>query len=158
MKQITANSYAIRMMKHSDASDCYALWKKAGLSVAPFDREMHELKTLIEKNPASCFVARCDNQLIGSVIGAYNGRRAWIYHLAVDPHYQCNGIGTQLLKKTEQALHTLGATKILLGVSYTNLKTVVFYEHYGYSVMNDAVHMEKNYWKPNRSMKGGETV
>ncbi len=141
-------------MKHSDIVACYKLWKKAGLSVAAFDREAFELKMLLKENPTSCFVAYQGDLLIGSVIGAYNGRRAWIYHLAVDPNCQHKGVGTELLKRTEQALKTLGVTKILLGVGYTNLKTVPFYEHNGYSVMNDAVLMKKNYWNPKIFVKG----
>lgn len=148
------NPYQIRLMKYSDASGCYDLWKKAGLSVVAFDREVHELKMLIAINSTSCFVACDGNQLIGSVIGAYNGRRAWIYHLAVDPSHQHKGIGTALLQKAEQALESLGATKILLGVGYTNLKIATFYEHHGYSVMNDSVLMQKNYWKAKNIQKG----
>lgn len=151
-------SYDIRLMQEADALACYGLWKKAGLSVASFDRELHELKGLVEKNPTTCFVAIHATQLIGSVIGAYNGRRAWIYHLAVDPLYQHKGIGSSLLKLAEQTLQSIGATKILLGVSLANLKTASFYERQGYSVANDAILMEKNYWKGKISMKGGEIV
>jgi len=146
----------IRLMNYSDGPNCYDLWKKAELPVASFDREMYEMKALLEKNPTSCFVVFSDGKFIGTVIGTFNGRRAWVYHLAVDPSFQHKGIGKALLKKTEIALKAQGVTKILLGVSVSNLKTTTFYEHNGYSVMNDAILMEKNYWNQEMSKKGGE--
>ena len=46
------------------------------------------LKLFIEKNPSTCLVIRDNGRLIGTVLGGFDGRRGYIYHLAVDPDYR----------------------------------------------------------------------
>lgn len=136
--------YQIVLMKAQDIPSMLKLWKKVKLSVSTAKRETIEIKSMLEKNPTSCFIAVKDHQIIGSIFGAYNGRRGWIYHLAVHQKWQKKGLGAMLLKNAEKALLSLGVTKILLGVRYANLKVAPFYEKYGFSVINDTVIMEKD--------------
>ena len=137
----------IEKMKLSNFKDLRALWGKAGLHLAEFERGQYELDQLMNLNPNSCLVAKEDGQIIGSVIGAFNGRRAWIYHMAIDPYWQKKGYGSMLLNEIERALKKKGVTKILLGVLLTNLKVVPFWEKHGYNVMDDAIVMEKDLWE-----------
>lgn len=133
----------IKLIKPEDFSKLLTLWNEAGLSVVNFKREQQELSTLLKLNLDSCLVATINKKIIGSIIGAFNGRRVWIYHLAIHPNWQNKGLGSKLLKKIESIFKKKGATKILLGVSFNNLSTCSFYEKSGYSIMNDAVLMSK---------------
>ena len=80
-------------MKQSDFEEIYALLIKAGLSLAQKEKELYEYKMIFQLNPKCCFVAKEKNKIIGAVFGAFNGKRGWIYHLAVDSKYQNQNIG-----------------------------------------------------------------
>lgn len=133
----------IKLIKLGDFTKLLTLWNEAGLSVVNFKNEQKELQMLLKLNPESCLVAAVNKKIVGSIIGAFNGRRVWIYHLAIHPEWQNKGIGSKLLKRVEKIFKKKGATKILLGVSFDNLSTCSFYEKNGYSIMNDAVLMSK---------------
>lgn len=133
----------IREIEISDFPKIYTLWKEAGLVVDNFEKEKQEFIQIITLNPTSCFVVDKANKIIGSCLGAFNGRRGWIYHLAIQPEYQNYGYGEMIFKKTEKALLKKGAKKILLGVAFTNKTVVPFYEKQGYKIMDDALVMEK---------------
>lgn len=134
----------IRIMTIEDFDSMYLLWKKVGLDMADYESEKELVNEMIKRNLSSNFVVFEGMRIIGSILGVFNGRRGWIYHLAVDPSFQKNGVGTMLLQKTEQALKKLGTRRILLGVNKTNLKVLPFYEKYGYQKVDDAVYMGKN--------------
>lgn len=133
----------IREIEISDFPKIYALWKEAGIAVASFEKENEEFLEIITFNPASCFVIQKNSQIIGSCLGTFNGRRGWIYHLAIQPEYQNYGYGEMIFKKTERALFKIGAPKILLGVALSNKKVISFYEKQGYKIMDDVLVMEK---------------
>lgn len=134
----------IKQMKISDFSEIFLLWKKAGLNVLSEEIEFYEAKNMIKLNPDSCFVLVKNEKIIGSILGVFNGRRGWIYHLAIDPDFQKKGYGSLLLKKTENALKKQGARRVNLGVEYENLKVFPFYQKYGYEVINNALWLGKN--------------
>jgi len=137
--------------KKADFRQLMDLWKKAGLSLSDQAIEQEEFVAMLALNPTSCLVAKVKHQVVGSALGIFNGRRAWIYHLAVNPKWQKQGVGSKLLQATENALWKIQGNKIRLWVGFTNLKVVPFYEKHGYSVMSDAIMMGKNMY-----LKGGE--
>jgi len=102
---------------------------------------------LINDNPDTCFYLKKNSEIVGTIFGAFNGRRAWIYHLCIHPKYQKQGLGTLLVRKVEDELKKKGATKILLSVSVVNLKIIPFYLKLGYKMMNDLVTFENDLWR-----------
>lgn len=137
----------IRLMTEKDIADIFSLWNDNYLSISSYDREKLECSNMIKLNPSSCFVAIVRNKVIGSIFGAFNGRRAWIYHLCVDKKYRNKKYGSKLLQTAIDALKQKGATKIVLGVGIDNLKTVSFYEKNGFTVMHDAVLFQLDVYK-----------
>jgi len=142
----------IEKMKLSDFDALRALWGESGLHLASYARGKHELDLLIRFNTESCIVAKNNETIIGTAIGAFNGKRAWIYHVAVGPKWQKKGIGSVLLKHVEEILKKKGATKIFLGIAFTNLKVAPFYSKHGYTVMNDAFVMEKDIYEEKQAL------
>lgn len=134
----------IRAMKLSDFNQVYTLWQKVGLDLMDYQKEEKEFFLMLQLNPNTCLVGLENKQIIGSVLGLFNGKRGWIYHLAIHPHYQRRGYGTLLYKKAEEELKKRGAQRLNLGVLYTNLKILPFYEKCGYEVVNDALWLGKN--------------
>lgn len=134
----------IRITRLSDFEEIFSLWQKAGLDLVNKDREFADFKNIIKTNPSSCFVLTINHKIIGCILATFNGRRAWIYHLAIDPLFQNQGYGTFLLERAEKELKKQGAYRVNLGVLYTNLRIVPFYKKLGYSVMTDAIFFWKN--------------
>lgn len=126
-------------MHLKDLPALFDLWEKANLSTTSPNREKRECELMLQKNPTTCFVAIENNQIIGSIFGANNGRRAWIYHFAIDPYFQRKGIGKKLYKTTEEALKKTGVTKIIAAVAKDNLKVQPYYELLGFTLMDDAI-------------------
>jgi ribosomal protein S18 acetylase RimI-like enzyme len=133
----------IRRARPTDFDELYRLWQAAGLKLAPRLQEKTEFESLIKLNRDSCLVALADEEIIAGVLAAFNGRRAWLYHLAVRPGWQEQGYGSALVRKAEKILKNRGATKIVLSVHISNLRTVPFYEKNGYEVKNSCVLMAK---------------
>ncbi|MDP3732906.1 MAG: GNAT family N-acetyltransferase, partial [Candidatus Daviesbacteria bacterium] len=112
--------------------------------VADFKTEKELVSQVIKLNPYSNFIAIKEGKIIGTVFGAFNGWRGWVYHLAIDPFFQKKGLGSLLLQKAEQALKKAGAKRVLLGVKKLNGKALAFYKKQGYIKVNDAIWMGKD--------------
>ena len=120
-----------------DYDEVLALWRESGLTVKRSDT-LQELKKLLAL-PGSVFLtAEADRgdmppEIVGTVIGAWDGRRAWIYHLAVKPVARRGRIGSGLMSAVEQSLRDCGAIKVNLLVEPGNRQAAAFYRALGYS-------------------------
>ena len=131
----------IRNAKISDFQEVFDLWKKAGLTVSNASRENREYELLLKKNPEFCLVGEENGVLVGSVLGTFNGRTAWIYHLAVNPEHQKKRLGTKLLEELEKRFRKEGVTRVRLGVYTPDL--IPYYKRFGFSVVKDIIFMGK---------------
>jgi len=77
-------------------------------------------------------VAECEGRLAGVVIGAWDGRRGWLHHLAVDPGFRRRGIGSALVREVETRLRARGCLKVNLLVFADNSEARAFYRRLGY--------------------------
>ena len=121
----------IREFTLADYETVKKLWKEAGLTLKPSD-ELPEIKKKLERDPDLFLVAEDHNQIVGAVIGSWDGRRGYIYHLAIDPSRQRQGLGLQLMQEVEKRLARRGATKVNLMVEPHNLQVTEFYARLGY--------------------------
>lgn len=122
----------VRIMTIKDFDSLYWLWKEAGLNVEDYQTEKKDAQLMLKFNPKTCFVIVESSQILGSIFGTFNGRRAWIYHLAIHPSIQNKGYGSLLLHKTLKVLKELGAEKSQLWVRKDNIKVLDFYEKQGF--------------------------
>lgn len=129
----------IRLMTIDDYEQVIAVWTAAGLTVDPVLDSKDALATVLAMNPTSCFVMCHDDKVIGAVLGTYNGRVGWIYHLGVLPEYQNHGIGTRLLAVAEHALKQLGAPMVYLSVKVGTEALLPFYKNRGYGGFSSLV-------------------
>ncbi|MCA9099970.1 MAG: GNAT family acetyltransferase [Planctomycetales bacterium] len=72
--------------------------------------------------------------VIGTVMGGYDGHRGWVYALAVAPAVRGRGIGTALMRHLEARLLQLDCLKINLQVMPGNEQVTEFYRRLGYQV------------------------
>ena len=130
-------------MKLKDLDEAFALWEKVNILEFPRKKEQAYVERMIALNPSSCLVGIENNQIIATILGVFNGRRAWIYHFAVDPSYQKEGYGTKILNECENTLKNIGADVALIWVIKTNTQVVPFYQQRNYKEYNDAIPMRK---------------
>jgi ribosomal protein S18 acetylase RimI-like enzyme len=122
----------IREFRDSDYDAVVRLWRAAALTIKPSDA-LPELRKVIDRNPGMFLVVEEDGSVAGTVIGAWDGRRAWVYHLAVHPPLQGRGIGRMLMDELERRLRAVGATKLNLLVEPDNAAVADFYRRLGYA-------------------------
>ena len=78
------------------------------------------------------FVAEAGTKVVGSIIAGYDGRRGWIYSLAVLPEHRRRGLGSRLMRHAEERLKLLGCPKINLQIMQGNEAVEAFYRKLGY--------------------------
>ena len=78
--------------------------------------------------------AVADGNVVGTVMGGYDGHRGWIYSLAVDAAHRRQKLGTALIRHVEKALAEQGSPKINLQVLSSNAGAIEFYEKLGYHI------------------------
>jgi ribosomal protein S18 acetylase RimI-like enzyme len=117
------------------------LWNHAGpgIHVRRSDKP-EELKKKIQRDPDLFLVAERDNQVIGTVLGGYDGRRGMVYHLAVLESYRKRGIGALLMKELEKRMKAKGCIRSYLLVTHDNLEAIHFYENMGWEQLDLAVY------------------
>ena len=97
----------------------------------------------LRRNPNTCFAAEEEGELVGVILSGHDGRRAFIYHLAVAENFQRRGIGSALLQAALEALRAEGIHKAALVVMARNHKGNAFWEKSGFSPRPDLVYRDK---------------
>ena len=132
----------VREFKISDYDAVVELWKDTRLIIRPGDdRNGIELK--LQRDPDLFLVATDDEDVIGVVMGAWDGRRGWINHLAVRPSRQRKGIGKLLIGELEKRLKRKGAKKVNAQIYQWNTESIEFFKAVGYEVHTDLIMIGK---------------
>jgi len=122
------NSYNFQEMNVSDYDRIIAFWKRTpGLGLSDADSQ-YGIRVFLERNPGTSFICEEGDQLIGTILCGHDGRRGYIYHLAVDEAYRKRGIGRQLTQHSLVALHRIGIAKCHLFVYRDNREAELFYD------------------------------
>lgn len=82
--------------------------------------------------------------LAGSLIGAWDGWRANMYRLAVRPEYRRRGIGSELVRRVEEMLRKLGATRIYALALLDSPQAGGFWAALGYTPNSQIEALAKN--------------
>lgn len=129
--------FEYREMNAGDYDACITLWKQTeGMGFLESDTEQ-SLKFYLERNPGISFVCYEDNKIIGAVLGGHDGRRGYIYHLAVDKNYRKKSIGKKLLELTLEKIKYSGIKRCLIMLRSDNKKNKVFWLRNGFFQRDD---------------------
>ena len=122
----------LREILTSDYDAALALWKRCdGIGLSAAD-ERCPVNRFIARNPGLCFVALMDNELVGTVLCGNDGRRGYLYHLAVDPRFRKQGLGGQLAERSLEGLRAAGIQKCHILVYESNKSGQTFWQHTGW--------------------------
>lgn len=119
-----------------------SIWKKTGLSLS-FSDEEQEVRRFSEKNPDLFLIGKIKDTVVAVVQGAFDGRRGYVHHLAVDPNYQGKGYGKEIMRELMRRFAQKNVYKVHLFVEKRNIEIIKFYESIGWELRNDLVMMSK---------------
>ena len=132
----------IRAFDLPDYDEVVSLWKEARLVLRPGD-DLDGIRLKLRRDPDLFLIANDGSEVVGSVMGGWDGRRGWIYHLAVRPSHQRQGIARALIRELELRLAAKGAKRLNAQVYGSNTVSLKFFEACGYDVRPDLVMIGK---------------
>lgn len=112
--------YQFSEMTEQDYEEAYALWENTpgmGLSAAD-SRE--GIGSYLRRNPGLSFVCRADGRVVGTILCGHDGRRGFIYHLAVDGEHRGQSLARQLVERSLAKLREHVIDKCHLMVLHDN--------------------------------------
>ena len=128
----------IRKMTIQDYEKVYELWMSCkNMGFNDIDDSKEGISRFLERNPNTSFVAIENEKLIGIILGGHDGRRGYIYHLAVNENYRKNGIGSELVKNCLDAFKQEKISKVALLVFKYNEVGNSFWEKQGFILRED---------------------
>ena len=124
-----------------DYEPVHRLWQtiEKGVRVGRSDTPI-EIEKKLTRDPDLFLIAESNGEIVGSVIGGFDGRRGMVYHLAVASTYRKQGIGTRLMDEIESRLRAKGCLKCYLLVASDNYEVEGYYQARGWQHMTD-VHL-----------------
>lgn len=124
----------IRRYQESDERAVIELWRAVSLSTAPHNDPAKALRKKLAIDRDLLLVAEVEGNVVGTVMGGYDGHRGWVYAVAVRSDHRRQGVGTALMRGIEAALAERGCLKVNLQVMTLNVGAVAFYESLGFGV------------------------
>ena len=124
----------IRDFTLDDYAVAQTLWDATENMDAP---SKEECASVLEHNPGLFLVADADGDVAGVVMGTWDGRRGWIFRLAVDRARRRSGIGRALIEELERRFDERGVPQIRLLIWTGNGGGRVFWERLGYRISDD---------------------
>ena len=134
----------IRLLTPNDYPGITALWRQSpGMGLNNLDDSPEGIARYLQRNPSTCFAAEEEGELVGVILSGHDGRRAFIYHLAVAEPYRRQGIGKALVEAALAALRAEGIHKVALVVMTNNAAGNAFWEQLGFTTRPDLVYRNR---------------
>ena len=126
------NDITIAEFTMDDYPVVHVLWQRGDLWMRPSDGPQATLLKLT-RDPELFLVARdAGGRVVGTVMGGWDGRRAYVYHLAVRPKQRREGIADALMDELEERFRRLGALKAKTQILLDNEASRAFFAQRGY--------------------------
>jgi ribosomal protein S18 acetylase RimI-like enzyme len=119
----------IRPMEARDLEPSLALWRNVEGIVLRVDSDnLEALGRFLTRNPGTSFVADEDGVLIGNILCGHDGRRGYLYHLAVVPAHRHTRCATALLNASLNALALQNITRCHAFTLARHMTSLTFWE------------------------------
>ena len=116
----------------SDYDAALGLWQRVdGLEIAEGD-DREGVAQFLARNPGLSRVAIDGSAIVGVALCGHDGRRGYVYHLAVDPAYQARGLGRRLMDECLGGLRRAGLKRALILVAHDNPRGRKFWHRHGW--------------------------
>jgi ribosomal protein S18 acetylase RimI-like enzyme len=125
------NVMEIRIFRQDDFEKVITLWERCDL-LRPWNDPEMDIERKYHHSPDLFLVAEIGDEIVGSVMGGYDGHRGSVYYLGVHPEFRGRGIANAMLNRLEKKLIARGCPKILISVREDNDMVIGMYERLGY--------------------------
>jgi ribosomal protein S18 acetylase RimI-like enzyme len=127
--------YELSAMASSDHAEVIALWQATpGMSRL---ETQAELTRFLERNPGLSQVVRCHGTLVAAVLAGHDGRRGYLYHLAVAADHQRRGLATWVVDRCLALMAEQGLPRCGLQVYVDNDSGLEFWRRSGWTERMD---------------------
>jgi len=127
-----------------DYDEMYALWQSIpGIGLNKAD-ERENIRAYLLHNREQSFTCRLNGKIIGTIMCGNDGRRSFIYHLAVSPECRRQGIATELVRLAINRQKELNIDKCAIFILNDNALGKKFWTDMGFSIVNEAGTMAKS--------------
>jgi len=124
-----------------DYDQAVALWAKIdGVEICEGDSR-EEIGDYLKRNPKLSRVAEANGEIVGAALCGHDGRRGWIYHLAVAKELRGRGVGKLLLDDCVRGLREAGLKRAIILVAGDNPAGHKFWLREGWENIDGAIAM-----------------
>lgn len=120
-----------RRAKPSDAESMLRFWQESGASMGVTD-EVGHVRRVVTNPAAVLLLAVSENDIIGTLLGTFDGWRGNMYRLVVHPGRRRQGIGQQLVRQVERVFAEWGVRRITVLIEVDRPWAVEFWTAVGY--------------------------
>ena len=133
-----------REFRIDDYDVAVALWNRVeGLDVAEGD-DRETIGRFLQRNLGLSRIAAEGTEIIGAVLCGHDGRRGYIYHLAIDPKYHGRGLGRRLIDECLAGLKRAGLERANILVAKDNPRGLEFWRRCGWEDLDGAAAMGRS--------------
>lgn len=122
----------LRSFEVSDYDAAFALWTATpGMGLGGGDSR-EGITALLARNPGLSVAVIDDGILVGTALVAHDGRRGFIYHLAVAGEFRGRGLGRAMVERALERFREAGLTRCHIVVYSHNEQGRAFWRHMGF--------------------------
>ncbi len=126
-EQLTSNDY----------DEILGLWRDCpGMGLSGADSR-ENLERFLGRNPGLNWVCREKGRVVATALCGHDGRRGYLYHVAVAPAWRGRGLGRRLVRRCLAQLAREGIEKCHLFVFQDNSVGREFWDALGWTLRND---------------------
>lgn len=121
----------IRPFRQEDCEAVITLWERCSLLHACYDAEL-EIERKLNRDDDLFLVAEVGAEIVGTLMGGYDGRCGSASYLCVHPEFRGRGFANALMNRLEKRLIARGCARINLIMEDMSSTLVDFYEKLNY--------------------------
>ncbi|MBI2957666.1 MAG: GNAT family N-acetyltransferase [Chloroflexi bacterium] len=121
--------FRIRQFAMADYNQVAHIWDVCNV---PSPEGRREVQRRIERDPDLFLVADLNGTVVGVVMGAWDGRRAWCHNYGVDPQLRGQGVGSALVLALEKKVEEKGIPRLNAMVRKSDIASEGFYQACGF--------------------------
>ena len=121
-----------QLLSIADYADAASLWDgMPGIGLSDADT-LENIQKMLDRNPGLSYKAEVGGQLVGTLLTGHDGRRGYLYHLAVEPGFRKRGIGQRMVQLSLTGLGRAGIHKAHIFVYGENVDGIAFWRKTGW--------------------------
>ena len=136
------SDWQIQELTFADYASVMALWNATPGVRATESPE--EFARILARNPGISCVARDSDKIVAAIFCCHDGRRGYLYHLAVAESHRRQGIARAMVDRCLALLTKLGIARCTLFVVADNEGGAAYWKHTGWRERVDLKAMAKD--------------